>query len=346
MTRDVAITPFEIPLTDPLRTAAGTIEERRGFLLEVDDAVGEATPLPGWTESLAACRTRLTEAADHLRAGISWDDALDLCDGTPAARHAVDVARLDTATKRADVPLAAVFAEEDFDSIVHVNATIGRAPPSETAAHARRAVTSGFGSLKIKVGGQPVPDDVERLRAVRAEIGTGVELRVDANGTWSPEQAREAMDAFEDLDVRYVEQPLQADDLQGLAALRRETNVAIAVDETLAEHDVGDVLFAGAADLVVLKPMALGGLETAFHAARRARDLDVEPVVTTTVDAVVARTAALHLAAGLGSLPACGLATGDRLAADLATDPAPVTRGRMFVPRASGLGVESPRWNR
>jgi len=88
--------------------------------------------------------------------------------------------------------------------------------------------------------------------------------------------------------------------------------------------------------------MALGGVDRARQAALEAREAGVEPVVTTTIDAVVARTAALHLAASVPDLPACGLATADRLAEDLAPDPAPVEDGRMAVPDAPGHGVEGP----
>lgn len=342
MTRDVTLSPFSLPLATPLETAIGAIEARRGFLLVVDGAYGEATPLEGWTESYADCRSCLNAATTLLESGASWNAALEACAGNPAARHAIDVARLDAAAKQRGKPLAAVVAEADPDAYVAVNATIGEAPPRETAAHARRAVTSGYECLKLKVGRRPVAGDVERVRAVRAEVGPDVELRVDANGTWTMDQAREAMDAFDDLDVTYAEQPLPADDIHALADLRQHTPIGVAVDETLAHHDVGDVLMTGAADVVVLKPMALGGLEPALRAAIRARELDVRPVLTTTIDAVVARTAALHLAAGLGGLPACGLATADRLRDDLAVDPAPVTSGRMFVPSGPGLGVETP----
>lgn len=343
MTRDVSITPFTIPLKTPLRTGAGTIEGRRGFLLSVDDAYGEATPLPGWTEDYEECRRVLQTAANLLQNDRPWDDALDICSETPAARHAVDLARLDHQSRRDGVPLAEFLIESiDFPRTVPVNETIGHAPPRETAAHARRAVTSGFDCLKIKVGGRPVPGDVERLRAVRTEVGTEIELRADANGAWTPEQAREAMDAFDDLGVTYVEQPLPADDLSELAALRKETSIGVALDESLATNRVGDVLMIGAADVLILKPMALGGIERTHTLGKRASELDVAPIVTTTIDAVVARTAALHVAAGLGGEHACGLATARKLSMDLANDPAPVVNGTMTVPAGPGIGVHDP----
>jgi L-alanine-DL-glutamate epimerase-like enolase superfamily enzyme len=139
--------------------------------------------------------------------------------------------------------------------------------------------------------------------------------------------------------VAYVEQPLPADDLAGHAALRG-TDVDVALDESLVGRRVDSVLDADAADVLILKPMVLGGPGNAHTLALRAREQGVEPVVTTTIDGVVARLAALHVAAAVPDIGACGLATGDRLAADLAPDPTTVTDGAMSVPQSTGLGVD------
>ncbi|GAA0289007.1 mandelate racemase/muconate lactonizing enzyme family protein [Halobacterium noricense] len=323
------IRAFALPLAHPLETARGTIDERRGFLFARNGGIGEATPLPGWTESLGACEQAL-EAAESAD---GWNDALAACEDAPAARHAVSLAKLDAEARDANVSFAHHLAENPAES-VPVNATVGDASVEDTVDEVRAAVERGFDTVKVKVGARSVEADVERLRAVRD--ATDVTLRADANGTWTREQAREAFDAFADLGVEYVEQPLPADDLAGHADLRGG-EVGVALDESLTEHALGDVL--DAADYVVLKPMALGGVDRALDAVRDARRAGVQPVVTTTVDAVVARTAAVHLAAAIPDVPACGLATSDRLADDLADDPAPVEDGRIRVPETPGHGV-------
>jgi L-alanine-DL-glutamate epimerase-like enolase superfamily enzyme len=66
-------------------------------------------------------------------------------------------------------------------------------------------------------------------------------------------------------------------------------------------------------------------------------------VVTTTIDGAVARTAAVHCAATIPSVFACGLATADRLAEDVGPDPAPVEDGSIRVPQSPGLADEDTR---
>ncbi|GAA0657845.1 mandelate racemase/muconate lactonizing enzyme family protein [Salarchaeum japonicum] len=326
------ISSFSLPLADSLDTAAGTITEREGFLLRSRDGLGEATPLPGWTESHEDCRDALETADAALP---DWQAALDACEGRPAARHAVSLAHLDAASRVEQEPLYRFLADDDARvESVPANATVGDAPVEGTVESAREAVASGFDCVKVKVGARPVADDVERLRAVREAVGADVELRADANAAWSADEANYVFDELAGV-VSYVEQPLAKGDLDGHAALR-EHDVGVALDETLTEHGIREVLAAESADAVVLKPMALGGIDRAREAALTAREAGVAAVATTTIDAVVARTAAVHLAASLPGMPACGLATAHLLDDDLAPDPAPVEDGEVSVPQEPG----------
>lgn len=331
------IRSFSLALDQPLETARETIDERAGFLFARDDGLGEATPLPGWTESYADCLSALTVADQES----NWEWALEACEDAPAARHAVSLACLDAEASSAGEPIAASLADDPADS-VPVNATVGDADVDATRDAVETAVDAGYETVKVKVGARAVDDDLERLRAARdaadstAGSDTGVSLRVDANGAWSRDEASDAFDALAGLDLEYVEQPLPAANLASYQELR--TDVPVALDESLLQYDLADVL--DVADYAVLKPMALGGIDRTRDVAMEARNAGVEPVISTTIDAVVARTAAVHLAASIPDVPACGLATGNMLATDLAEDPAPVADGRIPVPDAPGHGVE------
>lgn len=328
------VEPFSLSLARPLSTARGEIGERSGFLVRVDHdgetGYGEATPLPGWTESLEACRAAL-EAVDEDAPAL----ALAGMDGTPAARHGLELALFDAAARARNEPLYRYLGGEERVDRVPVNATVGDGSAARTAREAYAAVGAGYPAVKVKVGAQSLEADLDRLAAVR-EACPSVELRADANGAWDRPTARRALADLVRLDVAYVEQPLSAHDLAGHAALRGE-GARIALDESLASRSVDDVLAAGAADVLVLKPMALGGPSRARAAALRARRVGVEPVITTTIDGSLARAAAVHVAASVPDIGACGLATASWLADDLTDDdPAPVDGGRIHVPEGPG----------
>lgn len=334
------IEPFSVPLTSPLETADGPIEARAGYLVRVTidgtRGVGEATPLPGWTESRSTCRRTLEEACDRVatdgpRAALEELDAV----ATPAARHGLSLAVADATARSAGVPLYRHLGREETVDSVPVNAVIGDGNVVQTRAAVERARAAGFRTVKVKVGARTGRTDLERLWAVR-EACPAIELRVDVNGAWDRETAATAVRAGGIQRVRYLEQPLPAANLSGHAELRGH-GVGIALDEGLVEHGIAAVSDAGAADAVVLKPMALGGPDRAADTARRAREAGIEPIVSTTIDGAIARAAAVHVAATITSVPACGLATGDRLGRDLlATDPAPIADGRASVPTGPG----------
>lgn len=337
----IDIEPFTLPLARPLSTAHGQLTDREGFLVRIEyaDAVGfgEATPLPGWTESLEECREAL-EWVPELASDEDWGVALSET-SAPAARHAISLALADARARTTNKPLYRALGNERLVRRVPVNATVGDGSPEKTAERAATAVEDGFECVKIKVGARSVEADVERVRAVRDAIGPNLTLRIDANEAWDRDRAERALAALEPLDIQYVEQPLPADDLPGHAAIRN-SGVPVALDESLSKNPVTAVLAAEAADYLVLKPMALGGPDRARKAARQARQAGVTPVVSTTIDGVVARTAAAHVAAAIPEIPACGLATADWLAEDLGPDPAVVADGRIEVPQHKGLGVE------
>jgi o-succinylbenzoate synthase len=329
---------FSLPLASPLSTASGAIDHREGIALRLGEGprgIGEATPLPGWTESLEACRATLSGVGDPR------ETLADLGD-RPAARHGLALALADRRARRAGVPLYRHLGGDRGIERVPANATVGDGSPGSTVAAAREAVEAGFRTIKCKVGARPVDRDLERVRAVHDAIGTGATLRLDANGSWDRREAERALSALADLGIEYVEQPVPADDVAGHQALSGGA-VPIALDETLAGRDAAGIeALADAADLLVLKPMVLGGPDRAVEIGRRARERGLGITVTTTIDAVIARTGAIHVAAALGIDRACGLATAELLERDLGPDPAPVRDGRVAVPRTPGLGTDGP----
>lgn len=340
------VEPFSLPLSSPLTTAHGRIERRDGFVLSAEfgsdieyrgtrldgqAGVGESTPLPGWTETHAVCK-------DALEGIERPERALDGLDCRPAARHGVELLLEDASARAGTEPLYRSLGAEETVETVPVNATIGDADAETTAQRARAAVERGFECLKVKVGARPVEADIDRLDRVRAAVGSGVELRADANGAWSLSEAREAFARFAEIGVEYVEQPLAATDLGGHAALR-DGSVGVALDESLVAFEPRRILARGAADVLICKPMVLGGPRSARRVAADALATGVDPVVTTTLDGVVARTAAVHVAASVPGERAHGLATAGLLAGDLGDDPAPVEEGAIRVPQDNGLGV-------
>jgi o-succinylbenzoate synthase len=341
---------FDLPFHRQFQTAHGPIATRSGVLLrlQADDGTegfGEAAPLPGFGgEPLAAVLAGVQDLGPKL-VGRSLAEAAATATGLVAARpalaFALDTALHDLRAQGAAVPVARLLGG-DPTRPVPINAVIGDADPADAAAAARRAADAGFGCVKLKVGVAGAADaEVARVGAVRAALGPSRRLRLDANEAWTVEAAIAIIRAAEPFDLELVEQPVDRRDLTGLARVRAALGVPIAADEAVGTvANARAVIAAGAADVLVVKPMLAGGLGPARDLIDLATAAGLRALVTTTLDGGVGVAAALHLAAALPSPAlASGLATASLLAADLLQVPLAVDAGTMRVPPLPGLGV-------
>jgi O-succinylbenzoate synthase len=199
----------------------------------------------------------------------------------------------------------------------------------------RIVLDSGCATAKVKVADHPGSLDADRARvaAVRAALGPGGAVRVDANAAWDVPAAVahiEALDAAAD-GLQYVEQPCA--ELTELAEVRRKVRVPIAADESIRRaEDPMRVALAGAADIAVIKCTPLGGVRRSLSVAAGA---GLPCVVSSALETGVGLAAQLALAGALPELElACGLGTLALLTGDLLADPPTVVDGHLPVPRA------------
>lgn len=352
--------PYEAPLARPYVAATSRHETRRGLILRLtlDDGtegLGEAAPLSNRTETLATARNVLTDAARAItETAPAPEDALEHLDETvpaldeaPTARFALELALLDGLAKIEQRPLAQHLADRHLTgqrrppASVPVNATIPACSPDETARRARSAARAGFGTIKLKAIGDWA-DDLDRVSTAREAAGPDVALRLDVNGAWPDvTTARERLHALAEHDLAYVEQPLAPDAIDAMAQLRASSPVPIAADEPVLDlASAREIVQREAADVLVLKPMVLGGPLEALGIARMAEAHEVPVVVTSTIDGAIGRAGALATAAALGQRRlACGLATGSLLEHEPAAYDERIEDGQLIVPGAPGHGA-------
>jgi len=349
------VTPVRLALRDPLTTAHGVIDVREGAVLALEDEAGrrgfgEALPLPGFgleTSGEALDALEGLAQASVAAPASSLDARLDAAERArpraPSARGALDVALHDLAAQRDALPLAAWLAQRVGTAPrprVATGRLLASSRPDDAAAEARDAVSEGFTTLKLKVGSDDPERDRARVACVREAVGPGVALRLDANGAWSETTALACVRRLAPYAIELLEQPVAAGETASLARVRAEARFPIAADEAVRDASAAaELLDAGAADLLVLKPAALGGLRASARIAALARAAGVGVIVTSFLDSALGVTAALHLAA---SLPddghAAGLATADRLREDGSPSSA-IRRGCLPVPTMPGLGT-------
>jgi o-succinylbenzoate synthase len=313
---------LSIPLREPFATAGGVVAERELVLLRLEDddgavGFGEAAPLTPYDG------VTMDEVLAALRNG-------DGDPGPPQARAAEELARLDLEASRA----GRAIGEPGADAIV-VNRTLAGGPPAEVAERAAEGVREGYSCFKVKVG---LPDDDERVAAVREAVGPWPAIRIDANGAWSSEEAINAIERLSAYDLQLVEQPCAT--LDEMAAVRDAVEVPIAADESVATPaDVRAAVACGACDIVNVKLAPSGGFTAAREALREATSHGLGAFLSSTLDGPWGISAALQLAAAERVQLACGLATLELFDATLALAIPPPTDGLLVVPQGPGLGL-------
>jgi o-succinylbenzoate synthase len=247
----VEVVPYWLPFKEPYVTARGRLTRREMVLLRIRDddgreGLGEAVPLSLRGGVGIEVVARELEAADGAMA-----DGLSL-----PARCALSTALLDLEEKRRGT--------KGEHRPVRCNATLVSGSPAEVAADAARWAKAGFGTFKLKVG---AGDDVAQVEAVRAALGTEAKIRLDANASWSLEEATRILAAVEPLGIELVEQPVAT--IAEAAELARRTPIPLAGDESIVTvADAEESAREHAFGITGVKLSKVGGIEAGREIAK------------------------------------------------------------------------------
>jgi muconate cycloisomerase len=323
----VEVIPYWLPFKEPYVTARGRLTRREMVLLRITDedgveGLGEAVPLSlrGGVGIEAVVRELV--GVDDPRLAVA-DERLSL-----PARCAVSTALLDLEEKRRGTKGAG--------APVRCNATLVSGPPDQVAADAARWAKAGFGTFKLKVG---AGDDVAQVEAVRAALGSEARIRLDANASWTLEEATRILAAVEPLGIELVEQPVAT--IAEAAALARRTPIPLAGDESIvtvadAEESVREHGFT----ITGLKLSKVGGIETG-----RAIAATIRAYVASALDGPVGIALGRRLAAEIdAATPAAerlahGLATRRLFAETIAAEECALEGDLLHEAPGPGLGI-------
>ena len=185
---------------------------------------------------------------------------------------AFDVALYDLKARRAGLSLAKLLGSHRA-SVACYNTSGGflHTPLDQLLVNAAASRARGIGGIKLKVGQPDRALDIRRVEAVRKHLGDDAPLMVDANQQWDRPTAQRMCRVFEDFNLVWIEEPLDAYDHSGHAALAAQFDTPIATGEMLtsaAEH--GDLIRHGAADYLMPDAPRVGGITPFLKIAAQA----------------------------------------------------------------------------
>lgn len=279
----VTLTQLRIALKEPIRFAVGEIVERDAILVAIDSSdgpigLGECSPMPiaaGPGDSVARCWEDLASGlvAGLLGGPVPDEDGIAALVGgwSRASRYAVagvETALWDLLGQGRKASIAELLGVSSDVLARGVEAGLIAGLP-ETVVDLIRTIESHMaeGYKRVKLAIAP-GRDVELVKAVRRHFGDELGLMVDANGSYTAAD----LDIFRELDdhdLLMIEQPMAADDLDGLAALQAAVGTPICIDESARDlASVAAAVERGSCRVVNLKLQRVGG----FGAARAIHD--------------------------------------------------------------------------
>jgi L-alanine-DL-glutamate epimerase-like enolase superfamily enzyme len=223
------VSAFTIPTDRP--EADGTIEWNATTIVIVEATAGGVKGIGFTYGDLSAGRivdrvlSPLVLGKDAMAVGEQWVDMLRAVRniGRPGiASHAiaaVDIALWDLKARLMNVSLATLLGAVRNSIPVYGSGGFTSYSIDELQSQLSSWVEKGIRSIKMKVGAQPA-DDVRRVRAAKQAIGGEATLFVDANGAYTRKQAIDFADNFAAYDVKWFEEPVSSDDLEGLRLIR------------------------------------------------------------------------------------------------------------------------------
>lgn len=345
---------LSVPLHTPFVTALRRTTTTDTVVVRITDGDG----VTGWGEapavwqvtgeSLASAEACVMGPLRPLLIGADADDISALSRSVSlavarnfGAKSAVDVALHDLMARRRGVSLPVLLGSTKHR--VDTDVTLAAGDPSSLEKAAADRVADGFSVLKVKVGTDSA-SDVDRVRAARNAAGVDVKIRLDANQGWTPREAVRVIRVLEDTgtDVELVEQPVHADDLDGLAWVTSQVNTPVMADESVyGVRDLVEVIRRRAADMVNIKLAKCGGISPARTLLEMAHAHQMGTIMGSMMESHIGVGAAASLVAAYGTS-----LTADLDAAWWATQ-SPVVGGMSYdgavvvLPETPGLGIEA-----
>lgn len=302
----------------PARTSRGAYNEHRMILVTMteDDGrfgLGECAPLPDLSCD-AHAYDRLGDVAKLIDEAVKSDNYVDVLRPYPALLFALESAMYDISHSPTlyDTP----FARGEVG--IPTNGLVWMAPYDDMLEQVKAKLKAGFRCIKLKIGAIEWEEEIKLISFIRSRFGKDkLELRVDANGAFSPENAMSKLEELAKYDIHSIEQPIRQGQWEKMAELCRKSPLPIALDEELiGVNDLEEkkrLLDNIKPQYIVIKPTLHGGMAGSLEWVKEAQTRSIGSWMTSALESNVGLRNVALLAArvyGPNNTFAQGLGTG------------------------------------
>ncbi|MFV0402683.1 MAG: o-succinylbenzoate synthase [Bacteroides graminisolvens] len=315
---NIQITPRLLHFKQPAGTSRGVYNTRKVWYIEISSmenpsikGIGECAPLPNLScDDVPQYEEVLQQACSRVaREGNIPTESL--------RNYPSILFGLETALRHYETGSLALW-DTPFsrgEAGIPINGLIWMGNFEEMYRQIEAKMEAGYRCIKLKIGAIDFDAELTLLKHIRSRFSVkDIELRVDANGAFSPAEAMHKLDALSKLDLHSIEQPIRAGQWEEMARLTARTPLPIALDEELIGHNAPEIkkelLSAIRPQYIILKPSLHGGICGSNEWIAEAEKQNIGWWVTSALESNIGLNAIAQWCATLHNALPQGLGTG------------------------------------
>lgn len=346
----------DLPTIRPHKLAMHTMQQQTLVIvrLQCSDAlegIGEATTIGGLAYGYESPESIKSNIDQHLAPALIGMDATNInaamqrldkiAKGNTFAKSAIETALLDAQGKRLGLPVSELLGGRVRDSL-EVAWTLASGDTSKDIAEAEHMLEIRRHRIfKLKIGSNPVEQDLKHVIAIKKALGESASIRVDVNQYWDESQALRACQVLGDNGIDLIEQPISRINRAGQVRLNQRSPAPIMADESIESvEDAFSLAADGAASVFALKIAKNGGPRAVLRTAQVAEAAGIALYGGTMLEGTVGTLASAHAFITLKQLTWATELFGPLLLTEEIVTEAPVYRDfALHIPRTPGLGI-------
>lgn len=300
----------------PSGTSRGVMTTKETWFIQVEQAdkigIGECGLLRGLSiDDRPDYEEKLKWVCEHMYLG--QNQLLDALTEFPSIQFGLETAFKSMESKDKFELFPSAFTK-GFDAIP-INGLVWMGSEAFMRTQIEEKIKAGFDCIKLKIGAIDFKTELDILKSVRKEFSVSdIELRVDANGAFSPKEAPEKLKHLAEYDLHSIEQPIKQGQLHEMARLCESTPLPIALDEELigvfSSKEKQNILESIKPQYIILKPSLVGGFRGSKEWVNLAEGLNINWWITSALESNVGLNAIAQWTYTLKNLLPQGLGTG------------------------------------
>jgi o-succinylbenzoate synthase len=299
---------LKAPLKNPFITSLRRVDvlEDVVVIIECDDGsigFGEGAPTPVITGETMGTMTAAIEYLKPFLLGLDIEDFELILNNihtsllkNTTAKSALEIALYDLKAQAEKKPLYRMLG--GTQTTFKTDITISMDRIDKMVSDSLHAVELGYDTLKIKIGDNP-KKDIERIVAIHDALDNNIKLRLDANQGWTAQESVMLLHILEKKDIiaEFIEQPVAADDIDGLKYIKERVQTPLLADESIFSlKDARRLLELQAIDYVNIKLAKTAGITQALKLADLSKEFDVKCMIGCMLEGPISVAAGVHVA--------------------------------------------------